>query len=46
MTDEDLIGEWVVRRSRTPPSPWAVAAFVGSCAFTGGALLLLILSWR
>ena len=44
MADEDLIGEAVVGRNQ--PSPWAVAAFVASCAFTGGALLLLLLSWR
>jgi hypothetical protein len=42
MADEDLIGKAVVRNGR--PSPWAVAAFVASCAFTGGALLLLVLS--
>ena len=44
MSDQDLIGELVVGRESA--SPWAVAAFVASCAFTGGALLLLILSWR
>jgi hypothetical protein len=44
MADDDLIGELVVGRAR--PSAWALAAFVASCAFTGGALLLLILSWR
>ena len=44
MSDENLIGELVVGRAK--PSPWAVAAFVASCAFTLGALLLLILSWR
>lgn len=44
MADEDLIGGMVVGREHA--SPWAVAAFVASCAFTGGALLLLILSLR
>lgn len=44
MSDQDLIGDLVVGRENA--SPWAVAAFVASCAFTGGALLLLILSWR
>jgi len=44
MADDNLIGEIVVGRGQ--PSPWAVAAFVASCAFTGGALLLLILSLR
>ena len=44
MSDENLIGELVVGRAK--PSPWAVAAFVASCAFTLGALLLLVLSWR
>ena len=44
MADEDLIGDFVVGRAR--PSGWAVAAFVASCAFTCGALALLILSWR
>jgi len=44
MSDQDLIGELVVGRESA--SRWAVAAFVASCAFTGGALLLLILSWR
>ena len=44
MSDDDLIGKMVVGRENA--SPWAVAAFVASCAFTGGALLLLILSWR
>lgn len=45
MADTDLIGEIVVGRGDRP-SRWAVAAFMASCAFTGGALLLLILSWR
>jgi len=45
MADEDLLGEAAIGRGRRP-SPWAVAAFVASCAFTCGALLLLILSWR
>jgi hypothetical protein len=44
MSDENLIGETVVGPGR--PSRWAVAAFIASCAFTGGALFLLILSWR
>lgn len=44
MSDDDLIGEAVVGKGK--PSPWAVAAFLASCAFTGGALFLLILSWR
>ena len=42
--DEDLIGQAVVRGERA--SRWAVGAFLASCAFTGGALLLLVLSWR
>lgn len=45
MTNEPPIGELVIGRGARP-SPWAVAAFVASCAFTSGALLLLILSWR
>ncbi len=45
MTDDDILGEFVAG-GRTRPSPWALAAFLGSCAFTAGALLLLILSWR
>ncbi|MDB5444250.1 MAG: hypothetical protein JWP86_2846 [Phenylobacterium sp.] len=45
MAKELPIGEVVIGRG-PPPSPWAVAAFVASCAFTSGALLLLILSWR
>ena len=44
MADDELIGGMVVGREHA--SPWAVAAFVASCAFTGGALLLLILSFR
>ena len=44
MADDELIGELVVGRNQA--SPWAVAAFVASCAFTAGALLLLILSLR
>jgi hypothetical protein len=44
MANKQLIGEAVVGRQQ--PSPWAVAGFLASCAFTGGALLLLILSWR
>lgn len=44
MADEDLIGEFVVGKAKA--SPWAVAAFLASCAFTGGALFLLILSLR
>jgi hypothetical protein len=44
MADDDLMGELAVGRGQA--SRWAVAAFVASCAFTGGALLLLILSWR
>jgi hypothetical protein len=44
MADKELVGEAVVGRAQA--SPWAVAAFVASCAFTGGALLLLVLSWR
>jgi hypothetical protein len=44
MADQDLIGKAVVGREQA--SGWAVAAFVASCAFTSGALLLLILSWR
>lgn len=44
MAEEKLIGEMVVGREHA--SRWAVAAFVASCAFTGGALLLLVLSLR
>lgn len=44
MADQDIIGEIVPGREHA--SRWAVAAFVGSCAFTAGALLLLVLSWR
>jgi len=44
MTDEDIIGRMATGPGR--PSRWAVAAFLASCTFTGGALLLLVLSWR
>jgi hypothetical protein len=44
MSDENLIGEAVTGPGK--PAAWAVAAFLGSCAFTSGALLLLILSLR
>lgn len=44
MADEELMGEFVGGKAKA--SPWAVAAFVAACAFAGGALLLLILSWR
>jgi hypothetical protein len=42
VSDENLIGKTVIGQGK--PSRWAVAAFLGSCAFTGGALFLLILS--
>lgn len=45
MASEPPVGEVVIGRGERP-SPWAVAAFVASCAFTSSALLLLILSWR
>ncbi len=44
MRDENIVGETVIGPGK--PSPWAVAAFLASCAFTSGALLLLILSLR
>ncbi|HEV2533497.1 hypothetical protein [Phenylobacterium sp.] len=44
MANEDPIGELAAGRNQA--SPWAVAAFLASCAFTAGALLLLVLSWR
>ena len=44
MAEEEIIGSMVVGREHA--SPWAVAAFLASCAFTSGALLLLVLSWR
>ena len=44
MADKEPIGGTAVGRQHA--SPWAVAAFLASCAFTGGALLLLILSLR
>ena len=44
MANKQLIGEAVVGRQQA--SGWAVAGFIASCAFTSGALLLLILSWR
>lgn len=43
MADEHLMGEFITRQAK--PSPWAVALFLAACAFTGGALLLLVLSW-
>lgn len=43
MPDEDLMGDFITRQAK--PSPWAVALFLAACAFTGGALLLLVLSW-
>lgn len=30
---------------RERPARWAIVAFSASCAFTGGALLLLMLTW-
>jgi hypothetical protein len=42
VSSENLIGETVIGRGK--PARWAVAAFLGSCAFTSGALFLLILS--
>jgi hypothetical protein len=42
--DESLVGESVTGPGK--PSSWAVAAFLASCAFTSGALFLLILSLR
>jgi hypothetical protein len=44
MSDENLLGKAVIGTGK--PSRWAVAAFVASCAFTSGALFLLLLSWR
>jgi hypothetical protein len=44
MTDENFLGESVIGKGK--PSRWAMAVFAASCAFTGGALFLLILSWR
>ncbi|MFC3071094.1 hypothetical protein [Phenylobacterium soli] len=44
MAEDDILTETVIGKGR--PSPWAVAGFLASCAFTGGALLLLILSLR
>lgn len=44
MADDDLLGDFVVGKAKA--SPWAVAAFIAACAFTAGALLLLILSLR
>lgn len=42
--DEDILGALAKREGR--PSPWVVAAFLASCVFTAGILLLVILTWR
>lgn len=42
MSDENFFGEFISGDAQ--PSRWAVTAFIASCTFAAGALLLLILS--
>jgi hypothetical protein len=44
MADQDFIGEILPDHDKA--SPWAVAVLIASLAFTAGALLLLVMSWR
>jgi hypothetical protein len=44
VSDENIVTAKVIGPGK--PSSWAVAGFLASCAFTGGALFLLVMSLR